>query len=271
MAFSTDDAQATRLLDLRIGRQPIRSDRLNLGGFISLAQRFVFTYGFNDFFNATAQHNIRSTTRHIGGDRNVARLASLSHDLRLSSMLLSIQNFVTQTCLIQQARKQLGVFDTRCSHKNGLPALLTIPNIFENRIKFFTCCFKNLIILIGTHHRAIGRHNDCFKSVNFLKLERFSIRRTRHPTKLFVHTEKILKRNRRHRLIFVLNLYAFFCLDSLMQTIGPTATRHQTTRELIDNYYLAFLHHVVLITMEEIVRTQRGHQMMHQGDIARLI
>ena len=56
-----------------------------------------------------------------------------------------------------------------------------------------------------------------------------------------------------------------------MQAIGPAATRHETASEFIDDDDFAVLHNVLLITEEQIVGTQRHHQMVHQGNMTRVI
>ena len=85
----------------------MRSNRLDLYCFIRIAQRFVFTYIFNQLFNTATQHNVRAAAGHIGRDRDVARLARLGHNLCLAGMLFRIEHFVTQTRFVQQAGQEL--------------------------------------------------------------------------------------------------------------------------------------------------------------------
>ena len=47
-----------------------------------------------------------------------------------------------------------------------------------------------------------------------------------------------------------------FCLNRLMQTVGVTASRHDTSGKLIDDHNLIILYDVILITEHQIVRTQ---------------
>ena len=46
---------------------------------------------------------------------------------------------------------------------------------------------------------------------------------------------------------------------------------HQPAGEFVDDDHLAVLHHVVLVAVEQVVRAQRGVEMVHQVDVGRLV
>ena len=46
-----------------------------------------------------------------------------------------------------------------------------------------------------------------------------------------------------------------FCFDCLMQTVGITTSRHDTSGKFIDNQYLVILYHVIFITEHQIMGT----------------
>ena len=56
-----------------------------------------------------------------------------------------------------------------------------------------------------------------------------------------------------------------------MQTLTPSASRHQATSEFIHDHHFALLHHVVLIPVVKVVGTQGRVQMVHQGDIGWIV
>ena len=68
-----------------------------------------------------------------------------------------------------------------------------------------------------------------------------------------------------------MDLDAFLCLNRLMQTFGPTTTRHQTSSEFINDDDLAILNHVLLIAVKQRMRSERGIEVMHQNDVLRRI
>src|SRR3546814_20891968 len=84
----------------------------------------------------------------------------------------------------------------------------------------------------------------------------FRIGRTRHAGKLVVHAEIVLEGDGCQRLVFVLDLDAFFGLDRLVQAIGPAPTHHQSSCELVDNDDFVVLDHILLIAEEQVVSPQ---------------
>ena len=56
-----------------------------------------------------------------------------------------------------------------------------------------------------------------------------------------------------------------------MQAITPAAARHQTAGEFVDDDDLAVLHHIVLIAVVKVSRTQSSAQVVHQRDVGRVV
>ena len=69
------------------------------------------------------------------------------------------------------------------------------------------------------------------------------------------------------RLVFAFDFYAFFGFNSLVQAFGPAAAGHQTACEFIHNHDFAVLDDVVLVFVEQGVRAQCSHEVVHQGNI----
>src|SRR5690606_31195462 len=139
--------------NLLVQRLPFGTDSLNASLFLLGTQRLIFTHGGNGTLDAATQHNVGTTTGHIGGDRDVTRLASLSHDIGLASMLLGVQNLVLDAGSVQARGNQLGVLDAGGSHQYRLTAFVTVLNIFQNGIELLVIGFENLIVLIFTRQR----------------------------------------------------------------------------------------------------------------------
>jgi len=60
-------------------------------------------------------------------------------------------------------------------------------------------------------------------------------------------------------------------LISLMESVAPAPSRHQSSGEFVDDDDLVILHHVLLVTVKQRVCAQRSIQMMYQVDVARII
>ena len=60
------------------------------------------------------------------------------------------------------------------------------------------------------------------------------------------------------------------CLDSLMQSVRVTASRHDTSGKLVYDKYLIILYHIVLILEHEVVRTKRKYDIVLDFKILRI-
>ena len=100
-----------------------------------------------------------------------------------------------------------------------------------------------------------------------MKLIGLCVGRSRHARQFPIQTEIILKGDGGHGLVLSLNRHTLFGFNRLVQTIAPTATRHQTTGELVNDDNLAVLVHVMLIAVVEMLGTQCCIQMVYQANM----
>src|SRR4029079_9765439 len=82
--------------------------------------------GLNDalFGNARSENDVCATTGHVGGDRDVTRLAGVFDDLGLALVELGVQDIVLDTCAIQHLGEQLRLLDRGRANEDRA-ALLT--------------------------------------------------------------------------------------------------------------------------------------------------
>ena len=221
--------------------------------------------------DVAAEHDIRTATGHVGGNRNDARLTRLRHDLGFTFVLLGVKHLVFQFFTLEQRRQQLGVFNRGGTHQNRATRFMLLADVSHDGVELFLFGAVDLILLVFTHGRAMRWDDHGFQPVNLLEFIGFGIGRTGHTRQLAVHTEVVLEGNRGQRLILMLNGHTFFGFDGLVQTIGPAATAHQSTGELINNHHFIVLHHVLLIAIEQMVRAQCRRQVMHQQNVGRFV
>ena len=124
-----------------------------------------------------------------------------------------------------------------------------------------------MVVEVFTLYRTVGRDDDGFEVVNALELEGFGVGRTGHTGQFAVQAEVVLEGNRCKRLVFAFDFYAFFGFNSLVQAFGPTAAGHQTACEFVHNHDFTVLNDVVLVFVEQGVRAQCSHEVVHQGNI----
>src|SRR5712671_5185779 len=114
---------------------------------------------------------------------------------------------------------------------------------------------------------AIGGNHDDVEVVNLAKFGGFGFRCAGHAGKLFVHAEIILEGDGGERLIFALDLDAFFGFHGLVEPVGPTAARHLAAGKFIDDDDFAVFVDVIDVGFVERMRTQRLVDVVHRVDI----
>ncbi len=271
MALGGNDAQSTQGLDLLVHHFPLFTQFVDARLTDGLRQALIAFNGLHVFFNVAAQHNVGATTRHVGGNRDHAGTTGLGHDVRFAGVLLGVEHLVRQLVLGQQLCNQLGVFNRGGAHQHRLAPFVAFPDVGNRRVVTLLRCFVDTVQLVFTLALAVGRDHHRLQTVNFLELIRLSVGRTRHAANLVVQAEIVLERDGRHRLVFGLDLHALFGFNGLMQSVAPTATGHQPSRELVHDHDLTLLHHIVLVSVVQMTRTQSSIQMVHQRDVGRVI
>ena len=112
---------------------------------------------------------------------------------------------------------------------------------------------------------------DDVELVDLVELRGFGVGRTGHAGQLLVHAEVVLERDRRERLVLLLDGDAFLRLDRLVETIAPAAARHLAAGVLVDDDDLAVFDEVVDVALVQRVRAQRLVDVVDELDVRRLV
>ena len=171
----------------------------------------------------------------------------------------------------QEPRQELRGLDGGRADEHGLAALVAILDVLDDRAELVVLREVHEVRRVVSDHRLMGRDHDDLEAVDLLELVRFRVGRSRHAGELAVHAEVVLKRDRRDRLVLLLDLHALLRLDGLVQAVGPTPADHRPAGELVDDDHLAVLDDVVDVALEQPVRAQRRVQVMHQADVRRVV
>ncbi|EJX06187.1 hypothetical protein EVA_05705 [gut metagenome] len=271
MTFTADNTQPAGSNNSVVENLPLRLHLRNTGFTFSLVNGVIRTDFINRLINTAAQHNVGPAAGHIGRDGHHTGATRFQNNLSFAFMLLGIEDIVGNAFLREQLGNEFGIFNRGRPEKHRLLTLIAGFDVFDNGGVFFFNRTINLILLINTNHFAMSRDNDRFQTVNILEFIRFRIGRPGHTGELFIHTEKVLERNGSHGLVFLLDLHPFLGFHSLMKTFAPATSRHQTAGKLVNNNHFSVLNNVMLIALEERMRSQRSIQMMHQNDIFRRV
>lgn len=186
-------------------------------------------------------------------------------------MLLGVQYLMTDAVLVKQCRELLGDLDRRGADQDWSATLTFRANVRDDRIELLRLGQVDKIVMILAHHRSMGGNRNHLKAINMLKLISFSVGSPGHAGKLFIQPEVVLEGDRRDGLVFGARRQPFLDFDSLMQTIGPAPARHGATSELVDDDDLAITHDVMVVATKQVVRAQRGVELLEQADIADIV
>ena len=250
---------------------PLLAYRFDARGLRGIVERSIGLHRLNHFFQVATQHNVGTAASHVGGDGDGTRAPRLDDDVRFAGMLLGVQHLVGQVFCLQQRGNDFGIFNRRGTHQHRLTTLVAFANVFDRCDVFFFRRLVHPVELIGARTGAVGWDHHRFQTINFLEFVGFGVGRARHAGKLAVEAEIVLEGDGRQRLVFRLDRHALFGLHGLVQAIAPATTRHEAAGEFIDDDNFTVLADVVLVAVVEVVRLQRSHQMVQQGNVGRVV
>ena len=271
VTLGTDDLEAARSNHLCVQRIPLFAQRFGRDGFLLIRQGLIGHHRIHLLLDVAAEHDVGTATGHVGGDGDHAGSAGLGDDLRFLFVLLGVEHLVRQPGLDHQLGQQLGALDGGGAHQHRLAALLAVLDVFNDGVELFLHGAIDLVVLVFSLHRTVGRNHHRLEAVDRLKFKGFGIGRTGHASELAVHAEVVLEGDRGQGLVLGLDLHAFLGLDGLMQAFGPATPRHQTAGEFVDDDDFAVLHHVLLILVEQRMAAKGGVQVVHQQNIGRVV
>lgn len=105
-------------------------------------------------FQTTAQHDVRTTTGHVGGDGDRSRPTGLGDDVGFLLMMLGIEHLMRHTGLAQDAGQQFRVLDRRGADQHRLAMFDAILDVLDDRGEFLP---GGQIDQIPMSFRIIGR------------------------------------------------------------------------------------------------------------------
>ena len=204
-----------------------------------------------EFADAFAEFDVGATAGHVGGDGDGTALARAGDDLGFLLVKFSVEDGVNDAGAFQHAGKHLGRFDADGADEDGLTALVGSFDFFDDGVKFVAPGFENRVVAIHADAGAIRRDDLDGEAVDVLELGGFGLGGAGHAREFLIHAEVILNRDRGVGARLTLDHDAFLGLDGLMESVGPTATGHDTAGVFIDDHDLTFLDDVFDVALVE--------------------
>src|ERR1700694_521053 len=200
--------------------------------------------------HSLAQFYVDASARHIRGDGDLAAQARIFDYLCFFLVIFGIENIVLYPALGEQPREPLRLFNRTGSHQHRTTSLVHLDDLVDHRPELAVFVLVDDVVEITAAYGLIRGNRKHVQSVDVAELALFGLGRAGHPRQLFVQAEIILKRDGRKRLVFALDLDAFFGLDGLMDAVGIAASVHEASGELVDDDDLAVFDDVLFVKTE---------------------
>ena len=153
----------------------------------------------------------------------------------------------------------------------GWPASWRSCDLAQHRRPLAVLRLEDLVVLVLADHRPVGRDRDDRQLVDLHELVGLGDGGARHPGQLLVHAEVVLERDRRERLVLLLDPDALLRLDRLVQALRPAPAVEDPARELVDDLDLAVDDGVVDVALVERLGLQRLDQVVDQRAVLGLV
>ena len=249
----------------------LHGSRLRIGELRETLNPLVFHLRTGEKLGVSAEEDVGTASGHVGGDGHRVPASGLGDHACLELVVHGVQDVVLDAILLEQLGKPFALLDRHRAYEHRLAALLAILELLDHRSELLGLgAIDDVGIVLPDHLPVRGDHDD-LEVVNFLELHRFGVGRARHAGELLVHSEVVLDRNRRQRLVFALDPNGFLGFDGLMETVRPTPAGHEPAGELVDDDHLAVLHDVIDVLLEERVGAQRLIHVVQRVDFARIV
>ena len=147
---------------------------------------------------------------------------------------------------------------------------MSCAHLLHNCVEFFLLGLVNGIILINTDNRTVRRNHNNVHLVDITELLLLCLSRTGHAGLLIKFIEEVLEGNGSQSAALSLNLHMLLGLDSLVKAVRVTASRHDTSRKLVDNQNLVVLYHVILVAEHQIVCPQSHDHVVLDLQVLRI-
>ena len=201
-----------------------------------------------------------------------AGLAGLGDDCRLALMVAGVEHLEALDAVLAQALgQQFGLLDRGGADEDRLALCGRLADLAHDRLVFFLDRPVDLVVLVETHDRHVGRHLDDVEAVDVAEFLGFGRRRAGHAGKLVVHAEIVLEGDRGQRLVLRLDGDVLLGLERLVQAFRIAAARHHAAGEFVDDDDLVVADDVVLVLLEQPVRLQRVVDVMDDGDVLDIV
>ena len=139
-----------------------------------------------------AQHNVSTTTSHVGSHGHLAGQTGASDDLGFLLVEFSVENIMLDVPALQQLREVFRTLHRGGAHQNRLPLGHTFRNVLHHRGEFGFLGFIHQVSHVYPLRLFVGRNRHHIKLVDLVQLGSFGFSGAGHAGKLVIKPEVIL-------------------------------------------------------------------------------
>ncbi len=211
----------------------------SLGGADGAGEVLLDEIALGDEFGVAAEQDVGAAAGHVGGDGDLAELSGLGDDLGFALVELGVEHDVLDALALEDVREQLGFFDRGGADEDWLLRFVEFLDFVGDGEVFFFRGAEDDVGVLEAAHRLVGGDDDDVELVDLVELGGLGLGGSGHAGELLVEAEVVLEGDGGEGLIFLADVDAFFCLDGLVEAIGPAAAGHEAAGELVDDDDLA--------------------------------
>ena len=245
-----------------------------LGGADGAGEVLLDEIALGDEFGIAAEQNVGAAAGHVGGDGDLAELSGLGDDLGLALVEFGVEHDVLDAFALEDVREQFGLFDRGGADEDGLIDFVEFFDLVGDGEVFFFYGAEDDVGVLDAAHRLVGGDDDDVELVDLVELGGLGLGGSGHAGELFVEAEVVLEGDGGEGLVFLADADALFCLDCLVESVGPAAAGHEASGELSTMMTLAVFDDILHIALVEGVGLDRGLDVVLEvpvfdiGDVA---
>src|SRR5215203_4280769 len=266
-----DDALAV-LLDARLDRRQHVLVALLVVG-VAGPQAELRELELREVLGVAAELDVDAAAGHVGGDRDRAGPAGLGDRLALALGVLGlgVEDRVWDAPALELVAQVLGDLDGDRSDQDRLAVGVALLDLTCDRRPLAVLRLEDLVVAVGADHRPVGRDLHDRQLVDLHELVGLGQRRAGHARELVVHAEVVLERDRRERLVLLLDAHALLRLDRLVQALRPAAAVEDPAGELVDDLDLALDDRVVDVALVQRLSLERLVEVVDERTVLGLV
>ena len=146
-----------------------------------------------------------------------------------------------------------GSLDRDGTYQYRLSLLMSLDDGIDDSLDLLLMSTIYGILIVYSYYRLVRRYGNYIHAVY---LTEFLILRdggTGHTALLLILVEVILKSDSSQSLGLPVDLYMLFCFYRLMETVGITSARKDTSRKVIYYQYFVIFYYIVLILEHKVM------------------